>query len=255
VAASDYHICVLTEAGGVRCWGDNRNGAIGDGTTINRIVPTQVAGLTSGVAAIATGDRVSCAVKSSGDVWCWGCSDRGCLGDGTNIDRTVPTRVVGLTAPIAAISMGMSHVCAINSERGVVCWGSKGDGEFADRRDNQWGRPNQVVGLESGVVAISSGGAHTCAITENGAALCWGFNGFGQLGDGTKTSRDIPTGVVGLGNKVMAISAGHRHTCAVRVSGEALCWGANGFWPPGDGRLGDGTTVDRLVPTPVVGFR
>ncbi|MBC7227797.1 MAG: chromosome condensation regulator RCC1 [Thermoflexales bacterium] len=109
--------------------------------------------------------------------------------------------------------------------------------------------PTLAVAPLQDVVAIAAGGAHTCALTRSGAVRCWGWNWYGQLGDGTKTDRPMPVGVVGLGRDVVAIAAGEAHTCALTRSGAVWCWGSNG-----GGELGDGTTTDRPTPVRVVGL-
>jgi alpha-tubulin suppressor-like RCC1 family protein len=98
-------------------------------------------------------------------------------------------------------------------------------------------------------VAIATGTAHTCALSVNGTALCWGANGSGRLGDGTTADRYTPVAVTGLTSAV-AIATGTAHTCVLRADGTARCWGSNG-----SGRLGDTTTdLDRLVPVAVRGL-
>jgi len=103
------------------------------------------------------------------------------------------------------------------------------------------------VGL-SDAAEISTKGWHTCARRSSGEAVCWGSNGFGQLGDGTTTDQLVPAAVFGL-TDILEIATGSFHSCARRSSGEVLCSGWNLY-----GQLGDGTTTDRILPTPVVGF-
>ena len=102
--------------------------------------------------------------------------------------------------------------------------------------------------MSEGVTAISAGVDHSCAVVD-GAAMCWGFNNVGQLGDDTRVRKSIPVPVSGLTEGVTAISAGGQYSCAV-VDGAAMCWGSNG-----NGRLGDGSTAGRVIPVQVRGLR
>ena len=95
-----------------------------------------------------------------------------------------------------------------------------------------------------GVTAMAAGHAHTCAITATEGVKCWGYNAYGQLGDGTTTSSAVAIEVAGLGSAVSAVSAGTWHTCALTIAGSVKCWGANSF-----GQLGTGT-VDTCKTVP-----
>ncbi len=107
-----------------------------------------------------------------------------------------------------------------------------------------------VLGLSSGVMAITAGGSQTCAVTNSGGAKCWGNNVSGALGDGTKVNRRTPVDVAGLTSGVVALSAGVNHTCAVTSSRGVKCWGSDLSSQLGDGAF----NVDRLAPVDVTGL-
>lgn len=157
---------------------------------------------------------------------------------------------------IAQIASGTQHSCALTTEGEVWCWGQGVLGQLGDGSRLRFLEPVRVSTATPGfgnsnIVAITAGAFHTCALNRAGRAFCWGFNSNGEIGDGTRTMRPVPTPVAtstpgfNRGN-IAAISAGTDHTCAINAGGRAFCWGSNL-----DGQLGDGTDTDRLVPTPV----
>lgn len=247
VAAGYRQTCALTTGGGVKCWGYNTNGELGDGTTVARSAPGDVVGLTSGVTAIAVGGGEACALTSAGRVKCWGTNGYGQLGNGAVTSSSTPVDVVGVSGA-TAIAVGPGFACAVTSA-GVQCWGSNAYGQLGDGTTTDRAVPVTVAGLGAGVIALSAGMRHTCAVTSAGAQ-CWGGNSFGQLGDGTTTDRLSPVTVTGLGtDAVVAISLGGNSTCVVTSAGAAKCWGSNQY-----GNLGDGTTRNRATPADVVGL-
>jgi hypothetical protein len=200
-------------------------------------------------ASIAGGLYHSCAVTAAGAAMCWGLNAQGQLGDATLVDKTTPVPVTGLSSDVIAVTAGAFHSCALTIAGAVKCWGSNSWGQLGDGTNMAATTPVAVEGLTSGVVAITAGRYFTCALTEAGAALCWGRNDFGQLGNGTTTDSTVPVSVSGLSSSVARISGGFAHTCAVTDAGAVSCWGSNSH-----GQLGNGTTTDELVPVQVSGL-
>jgi alpha-tubulin suppressor-like RCC1 family protein len=199
VAGGVEHTCALTIAGGVKCWGGNDHGGLGDGTTKSSLTPVDVLGLSSGVAAIDAGGNHTCALLANGSVKCWGNNVEGQLGDGTTENRFAPVDVVGFSSGVAAISTGSANTCALTTAGGVKCWGSVSLGQRGDGTVITSTTPADVAGLTSGVIAISAGFDYTCAVTSSGGIKCWGINEYGQLGDGTTENRLTPVDVLGFG--------------------------------------------------------
>jgi len=249
IAAGAIHTCVLTSDGGVKCWGSNDYGQLGDGTTITRTTPVDVSGLTKGVRAIAVGDWHTCVLTSSGGVKCWGSNGDGQLGDGSTINHSTPVDVSGLTDGVKSIVAGAVYTCALTSSGGVKCWGWKNTyAEGGDAMSNKRLTPETINELTSGVNAIAAGTAHICILTSAGGVKCWGSNVDGQLGDGTFMKSATPVDVSALASGVAAIDAGGYQTCALTSSSSVKCWGINIF-----GTLGDGIARNYTTPVAVNG--
>jgi alpha-tubulin suppressor-like RCC1 family protein len=243
------HTCALRATGAVECWGYNFEGRLGDGTTTDRKTPTDVSGLSSGVTAITAGTRHTCALLGTGAVTCWGDNSVGQLGNGTTTDQLTPTAVTGLSSDVTAITAGTEHTCALLATGAVHCWGNNASGQLGNGNTTDQLTPTPVTGLSSDGTAISAGHHHTCALLATGAAHCWGYNAYGQLGNNSTANRLTPTAVTGLSGGVTAITAETFHTCALLATGAVECWGYNGY-----GQLGDNTTSNRLTPTAVTGL-
>jgi alpha-tubulin suppressor-like RCC1 family protein len=245
----DDQNCAITIGGGLKCWGDNRYGQLGDGTNTRSNTPVDVFGLSSGVTAVAADLWHTCAIVSGGGLKCWGGNWDYQLGNGTHTDSNKPVDVSGLTSGVAAVTAGAWHTCALTSTGGVKCWGYNYDGEVGNGTLTGYQQtPGDVVGLTGGVQAISAGGLHTCALLNAGTVQCWGDNGSGELGNGGGENSGTPVNVSGLSG-VTAIAAGDSHTCALLTGGAVKCWGSGG-----DGQLGNGGTSGSAVPTDVVGL-
>ena len=256
VDAGSWHTCGLTTAGAAYCWGDNFFGQLGDGSTTNRVTPVGVLGGLS-FTAISTGHLHTCAIAAGGAAYCWGDNDVDQLGDGTTIaSRPSPASVAG-GLQASAISTEWGHSCVVTTTAAAYCWGDNrfgqlgvGDGSPVPRTP----LPVAVAG-ELSFRAVSAGDSHTCGVTIDNTAYCWGHN-TGQLGDGTTLSRTTPAPVAG-GISFTTVEAGGRidpqtqeiaYSCGVTTSQQAFCWGNDV-----SGRLGDGTAGDTSTPVPVVG--
>ncbi len=241
IAAGYDHTCAVTAAGGVKCWGYNFYGQLGDGTTTNRLVPVDVSGLSSGITAIAAGSTHTCAMTAAGGVKCWGYDFAGALGDDTPASRLTPVDVSGLSSGVAAIAAGGVHTCALTAAGGVKCWGDNGAGQLGDGTHDGPPDAGGRLGLSSGVAAIAAGG---------GPHLCPDCRGRGQVlgiqlplaswATAPRTNRLTPVDVSGLSSGV----DGHRRG---RVSHLRPDHGGRGqvLGMEDSGQLGDGTTTDQ----------
>jgi alpha-tubulin suppressor-like RCC1 family protein len=250
IDAGWVHTCAVTSEGTAKCWGNNKHGQLGDGSTHDRHQPVKVLGIGSDVVAVASGDSHSCALTIDGAVWCWGLNRSGQLGDGSEHERHVAVPVVGLTAGVVAISAGGFHSCALTDADAMLCWGANFSGQLGDGTKTDRDQPVPVSGAGTSIVQMEAGTYHTCAVTGSGRAWCWGESQSGRLGTGLHGDQLEPARVRHLGTNVSQISAGLAHTCAVLESGDVKCWGLNI-----DGQIGDGTYPNiRRFPTNVRRF-
>ncbi len=233
IATNREHTCALLESGEVRCWGHDGYGELGNGIEPASHTPVNVIGLPGEISGLFAGGDTTCLIDN-GNVSCWGSNDYGELGDGTDVDRSVPVSVQGLDGKVRSLAIGSENPCAITNS-GVQCWGFG----FLLQRGNV---------LDGVVTSTAAGDGHNCAINNDDAIFCWGFNGYGQLGDGTTEYRESPVQVSGLNGGVTAIAAAGYHTCVATGNG-VYCWGDNEY-----GQLGDGTTENRFTPVRVDGL-
>jgi len=244
------HTCVVTQDGGVKCWGNNDDGQLGNGTFyngVNREDAVAISGL-SDVVAVSAGGNHNCAITSVGAVKCWGQNSYGQLGDGVGeygLNSNVPVDVIGLGSDVVAVSLGRSHSCAITTLGAVKCWGYNGAGQLGDGTRTNSNITVDVVGV-GGAHLISAGDGHTCAATAGAGVLCWGDNDQGALGNATTISSNLPVAVTGLTEPIISLATGYAHSCAVTDAGLVKCWGYNS-----QGELGIGSTTDSAVPVQI----
>ncbi len=231
--------------GTVWAWGYNGNGQLGNGTFTTGLA-TQVSNL-PGVVAIAAGTDHGLALASNGAVWAWGYNAYGQLGDGTTNTTATPVQAMGLPPGIVAIAGGYLHSLALASDGTVWAWGYNAFGQLGDGTLTNRSTPVQVSGL-SGVVAIAASSyATSLALKSDGTVWAWGYNGDGELGNGTTTNSSTPMQVTGL-TGVVGITAGSYHVVAVKSDGTVWGWGYGGF-----GQLANGTSSNTTTPVQAVG--
>ncbi len=199
--------------------------------------------------SVSVGAFHACAVDASGDIYCWGANSSGQLGDESATNKSAPSEVLGEDLIFSSVDAGGLHTCAITATREAFCWGENANGQLGTGQITPPALAPTSVSTTESIVRISAGNGHSCAVTEDGVALCWGSQSAGQLGIGSSgpDPRSSPQPVVG-GLMFRTISAGAEHTCGVTTDGEGYCWGANE-----SDQLGTGLPGGAEVPTPVAG--
>ena len=200
--------------------------------------------------SIATGEEHSCAITLEGNVYCWGSNAQGQLGNGSTTNSVYPVAVESTdNTKFTNIVAARYHTLAIDESGQVWGWGSNSGGQLGIGTSTNSSVPVKVQGLDGvSIEKISTGIAHSLALDVNGQIWAWGNNSSGRLGDGTETDRLTPVQVAGPQNVVFSdVSAGVFHSLALDTDGQAWAWGNNTY-----GKLGDGTTVNRLEPTAAI---
>ena len=218
ISARGSHTCALLTDHTVDCWGYNYYGQLGNGTTnpsppYGVATPVQVKdaagmGTLANVTQINAGYHHTCALLTDQTVECWGNNGGGQLGNGTTTNSSTPVQVkdaagTSTLSNVTQVSAGSNHTCALSSGGTVECWGANWDGSLGNGTTTDSSTPVQVkdiagTGTLSNVTQTSAGYNHTCALLTDHTVECWGYNYYGQLGNGERGYRTTPAGVIGL---------------------------------------------------------
>jgi alpha-tubulin suppressor-like RCC1 family protein len=162
-------------------------------------------------------------------VYCWGANNDGQVGNGSNNAASTPVAVSGIASGATDVDAGISHTCAVVASQ-VKCWGVGTTGELGNGASTSSTTPVTVSGITA-ATQVSVGGSHACALVSQGggvnAIYCWGYNGDGELGNGTFADSPVPVTVTGLAANPIYVSAGLTHTCALLANKRVQCWGDN----------------------------
>jgi uncharacterized repeat protein (TIGR02543 family) len=258
-----YHSSALSANGRVYMWGLNNAGQLGNGTTTNRNIPTEITSRFSiesndKIISLSLGSSHSSALTANGRVFMWGANSLGNLGNGTTTNRNIPTEItsrfsIDSNDKIISLSMGESHSSALTANGRVFMWGNNGDSQLGDASITNRNVPTEITSnfsLESSdkITSLTMGLFHSSALSANGRVFMWGLNNAGQLGNGTTINRNIPTEItsrfsVESNDKIISLSLGASHSSALTANGRVFMWGQNYF-----GELGNNTTNDSNVP-------
>jgi alpha-tubulin suppressor-like RCC1 family protein len=265
LAGGENHTCARTTQGAVMCWGGNYRGQLGSPSTTEcvtgrgrfdcSVVP--IFAPVENAAMVTAGAEHSCALLADSTVACWGGSYRGQLGV-TSMARGQTIALVAGRFRFTTIAAGAWHTCGIAPDGRILCWGWNAHGQLGSMTRQLCGPTVQSrtpCGAQPALLAsdlrfraVAAGAEHSCALTAEGGAYCWGANDMGQLGRGTLDSGLVPVAVAG-GQRYTALAAGARFTCALDGDGGVWCWGSNSRGQLGTGS--DSTTSLRPVRVPL----
>lgn len=233
MVAGAEHTCALLEDDSTYCWGNNGNGRLGDGTTTSSSQPRGVGGIGAAPSRLSVGDSASFAIVAGG-ARCWG------EGFGPT-----PTDV----PDVLDISAGDSHVCTLQPDKTVLCYGQNGNYQLGDGTNAMQVAPGVPALGIANAVEVKTRGDQSCAVLADGTVQCWGLNADGRLGVGS-TNYQIhePTQVMGLSG-VMKLAMGWDASCALKADSTVWCWGANYY-----GQVGDASYQGRSAPVQIVGL-
>ncbi|WP_348620451.1 fibronectin type III domain-containing protein [Paenibacillus polymyxa] len=223
VSIGGTHVLLVDHKGKVWAWGKSTKGQLGLGNTSDAYGPTLIPTL-SNINSVVAGKEFSLALDQNGEVWSWGDNATGQLGMSTYANRTVPVKIPGLKN-VVEIAAGNEHSMALKSDGSVWVWGSNVSGQLGlpaelDETPTPLKNDNLIL-----IKKIAANGDNSLALRDDDKLFSWGSNGFGQLGDGTQSTRYSPVQVKGV-NQISKIYQGMYHTAVITSDGSVWTWGA-----------------------------
>lgn len=236
VATGPLHTAAVRSDGTLWTWGYNNKGQLGDGTTTQRNSPVQVGTDTTWL-RVSAGYYFTVGLRTDGTLWAWGYNTDGQMGNGSasSTSQLQPVQI-GTATDWAALACGWSHVLAIRQNGTLWAWGNNAYGQVGDGTTTTPRASPLQVGTSTQWRSIAAGQSHSIATQQDGTLWGWGYNGAGELGDGTYTSHSSPT-QIGTDSTWASVSSGSNHGYGIKQDGTLWIWGYNNY-----GQLGTGDT-------------
>lgn len=227
ISCGNHHTCGLTDGGEIYCWGFNESGQLGDNSKENRLSPVKV---NTAVLFnhIVLGSESSYGLTDSGDIYSWGENHYGQLGNGTSgadSFELTPAKI-NTSIKFEKISPGIDHVCGLDSIGTAYCWGYNMIGQAGISAAGTINGILSPTKIESDLTfsSISSGVYHTCGLSAEGLAYCWGSGADGELGTGYRDYYKVPEAVE-TDVKFTALAMGEIFNCGLDSAGQVYLWG------------------------------
>jgi alpha-tubulin suppressor-like RCC1 family protein len=263
VVLGENYTVILTSLGRVFTWGDNTYGQLGNQTTQNAFTPFEITPYFSlsdqeKIEKIVSGWGHSAALTTHDRLFVWGRNDSGQLGNGTTNNQHTPQDITNLfsLAPdetITDLALGWGHSAALTSNQRLFTWGKNESGQLGNGTTQNSNIPLDISAslrriIQDPIDMIALGSSHTGLLTTTGRLFTWGRNVYGQLGDGTTSSKRTPTEITSFipkeDNEVITrLSLGWGHSSIQTSLDRVFIWGFNQF-----GQLGNQTNDDQSLP-------
>ncbi len=239
VSGGGNHTCAINATDSLYCWGRNVYGQTGTGTDETPQFSLFRVGAANVWASVEAGEDHTCGITKAKNLYCWGHNMFGQTGDGTPANHPrLSLHRVGAAGVWASVSGGAYHTCGITTAKNLYCWGQDAFGESGDGSAGPARLTLYRVAAAGVWASVTAGEDHTCGITTAKNLYCWGYNGYGQVGDGTTENQRLTPVRVGGAGVWASATAGFVHTCGITTAKNLYCWGGNE-----DAQVGDGTTV------------